>query len=64
MQRYHCDQLMRSERIPLISGRIQYDHRCAVCGQHTREIYSAAGLAIRWRNMTLLARLAPAETVE
>lgn len=53
---------MRTDRIPLISGRIQYDHTCVVCGHHEREIYTSAGKPLVWKNMTLHKALAQAES--
>lgn len=52
---------MRTDRIPLISGRIQYDHRCTNCGHHEREIYTPSGKPLVWKNMTLHRKLAVSE---
>jgi len=59
---YHCEQLMRTERIPLISGRIQFDHRCIACGYHEREIRNPAGALLVWRNLTSQKALAVGQT--
>lgn len=53
---------MRSAPTPLISGRIQYDNRCAVCGFEEREIRNERGHLLMWRNITLHKMLAQAVT--
>ena len=62
MRVYHCEQLMTTTRIPLISGRIQYDHRCGSCGYEEREIYTPTGKPLMWKNMTLHRKLAAGES--
>lgn len=62
MNAYHCEQQMRTDRIPLISGRIQVDHLCTACGYQEREIRNAAGKMLLWRNLTLHKTLARSET--
>lgn len=60
MRVFHCAQLMNTNRIPLMSGRIQYDHRCISCGYEEREIYTPGGKPLMWKNMTLHKKLAAA----
>lgn len=49
---------MHTTRIPLMSGRIQYDHLCASCGYEEREIYTLGGKPLMWKNVTLHKKLA------
>ena len=58
MHVYHCEQLMRTDRIPLISGSVQYDHLCTACGHQEREIHSSTGKTVRWMNMDLRKKVA------
>lgn len=55
---YHCEQVMITGRIPLISGRIQYDHLCTACGHQEREIVSPTGVLVRWMNLDVRKKLA------
>lgn len=61
MNVYHCEQLMKTQRIPLISGSVQWDHLCIACGHREREIHSSTGKTLRWMNLTLRKRLAQTE---
>lgn len=48
--------MMDETRIPLKSGRVQIDYRCANCGQQEREIRTTSGQLVRWINVTVKRR--------
>jgi len=62
MAEYHCGQIMRHEPIPLKSGRIQNDYRCAVCGHEERIIQTPTGILTHWINMAVRKKLAESES--
>lgn len=53
----HCHSAMVEERIALMSGNLQVNCRCLVCGQKERSVYSKTGALLSWRNISVAGEL-------